>query len=713
MSVIQKIRTKYAKLAGGVIALALVGFILMDAFSSGTGNLFGNDNSIAKVNGEKIDYIAYSQRTQEYEILYSNTQAVDDNMRAQINDMALQDLIKEQLIAEQAEKLGLTVTEAERKDMIYGNEPDMMVRNYQAFTDPNTKSFNPQYVKLFEEQADQLDPTGKAREHWETMKSYIQRSAIAKKYNTMFAAAVYAPKFLTAAKAKEFEQMASIEYVNVPYDFIKDEEVKLTDDDYKNYMKKHAVDYTNEENTRSMEYVAFNVLPTAEDTARSLGALNSIKEEFATTTDNESFVNRNSESSFVDQYVMKTSFKSLYADSIFNLPVGGVLGPVYEQENFMMVKVIDKKSFPDSVTCRHILINTEDRGQAVLDDSVAKQRIDSIVAAIKGGASFAEMVQKYSGDDGSKEKAGEYTFAFEQKGGLVKPFGDFIFEGKPGETKVVKAESGNYSGYHYIEILKQGNPATAVKMGIISKALFPGDETENEVYAKATEFASESTNAEAFDKKIKEDNLQKLNADNIKVSDFTVSGIGPSREIIRWMYNAELNDVSPVFALNGKYVVGKLTSIREKGPIALDYALKQQLEQQVRNDKKAELIVKKLDGKKSLAEIAAATTSQVQSYDSFRANNSFSGNMGYVPRVVGYTFNKDFKPNTVSKALKEQQGVFYITVKSRWSQPEGSNQTFMESEQNMMMMEAKNAIANQLPNQLKKKAKIKYNAENF
>jgi peptidyl-prolyl cis-trans isomerase D len=153
MSVIQKIRTKYAKLAGGVIALALVGFILMDAFSSGTGNLFGNDNSIAKVNGEKIDYIAYSQRTQEYEILYSNTQSVDDNMRAQINDMALQDLIKEQLIAEQAEKLGLTVTEAERKDMIYGNEPDMMVRNYQAFTDPNTKSFNPQYVKLFEEQA--------------------------------------------------------------------------------------------------------------------------------------------------------------------------------------------------------------------------------------------------------------------------------------------------------------------------------------------------------------------------------------------------------------------------------------------------------------------------------------------------------------------------------------------------------------------------------
>ncbi|HYD22672.1 MAG TPA: SurA N-terminal domain-containing protein, partial [Flavipsychrobacter sp.] len=257
MSVIQKIRTKYAKLAGGVIALALVAFILMDALSSRTSNLFGDDTSIAKVNGEKIDYIAYSQRTKDYETLYGSTQAIDDNFRAQINSMALEDLVKEQLIMEQAEKLGLTVTEAEKKDLIYGNDPDAGVRGYQAFINPDTKMFDPQYVKLFEQQVDQLDPTGKARQHWETYKAYILRNNLSKKYNTMFTAAVYMPKFLVEARAEQQANMVNLDFVALTYDLIKDEEVKLSDADYKKYLEDHKYEFYNQEDTRSIEYVAF------------------------------------------------------------------------------------------------------------------------------------------------------------------------------------------------------------------------------------------------------------------------------------------------------------------------------------------------------------------------------------------------------------------------------------------------------------------------
>ncbi|MCB0696469.1 MAG: SurA N-terminal domain-containing protein, partial [Chitinophagaceae bacterium] len=290
MSVIQKIRTKYAKLAGGVIAVALVAFILMDALNSKTGSLFGKDNSIAKVNGEAIDYLDYTRRTKDYETLYGSNQTIDDNFRAQINEMALQDLIKEKLVAEQAEKLGLVITEAEKKDMIYGNDPDQAVKSYQPFTNPNTKSFDPQYVKLFEEQADQLDPTGKARAHWETFKDYIIRTAMTKKFNTLFSAAVYMPKFLVEARSKEQAQMADINYVSVPFESVNDNEVELTDADYNNFIKEHKADFTTEVPTRAIEYVSFNVLPTAVDTARALGVLNTIREDFVNTNDNESFV---------------------------------------------------------------------------------------------------------------------------------------------------------------------------------------------------------------------------------------------------------------------------------------------------------------------------------------------------------------------------------------------------------------------------------------
>ena len=711
MSVIQKIRTKYAKLAGGIIALALVAFILMDALSSRTSSLFGNDTSVVKVDGEAVDIRAYNQRVQEYEVLYSN-QTIDDNFRAQINEMAMQDLIKEQLVAEQAEKLGMTVTEDEKKDMIYGTDPDMMVKNYQAFTDPNTKAFNQQYVKLFEEQAMQLDPTGKALQHWQTYKGYIQANALTKKFNAAFTAAMYVPKFMVETKTKEFAQMASIDFVSVPFETIKDEEVKIDDADYKAYMNKHAGEYTIKEDTRSIEYVAFRVIPSADDTARALGALQNLKEEFTTTNDNESFVNRNSENPFVDRFIMKSSFKSMYADSIFSLPIGGVLGPIYESETYSLVKMLDKTSAPDSVMCRHILIKTAENGQEVLADSIAKTRIDSIAAAIKAGTPFYEMVQKYSDDGGSKDKAGEYNFSYDQKAGLVKEFGDFVFEGKPGESKIVKAEGGNYAGYHYIEIMKQGEVKTAVKIALISKGLFPGDETENNVYSAANEFAANSSTAEAFDKSVKDNNVQKLVAENVKVSDFTIYGIGPSREVIRWMYDAKVNDVSPVFSMNGKYIVAKLTKITPKGMMPLDETMKKNLEFQVKADKKSELIKKKFDGK-NLSEIAAAVTTQVQQLDSFRGNNSFSGPLGYAPKVVGYSFCPDFKPGSVSKGIAEQQGVYYILLKNRFEKPEADNTTFMQSERQMMMMQARSGINTQVMEQLKKNAGVKYNGNNF
>jgi len=712
MSVIQKIRTKYAKLAGGVIAVALVAFILMDALSSRSGNLFGDDTSVVKVNGEEIDYIEYTRRTKDYEILYGSNQNVDDNFRSQINDMALQDLIKEELIVEQAEKLGLMVTEAEKKDMIYGNDPDQAVKSYQPFTNPNTKDFDPQYVKLFEEQADQLDPTGKARAHWETFKDYIVRNSLTKKFNTLFTSAVYMPKFLVEAKAKEQAQMASIDYVTIQFDDIKDEEVKLTDDDYKAFMKKHKESYSTDETTRAIEYVTFNVIPTQQDTARALGVLNAIKDDFVNAADAESFVNRNSEQSYDGSYKMKKNYQSMYADSIFSLPVGSVYGPVYEGEDYKLVKVIDKKTFPDSIKCRHILIKTSDKGQLVAEDSIAKMKIDSVVAAIKSGASFVDMVQQYSDDEGSKQTGGEYTFTFEQKNSLSKEFSDFIFEGKAGESKTVKVENNSYGGYHYIEILSQSGFAPAMKLAVVSKGLFAGDETENDVYAKAAEFAGSNSTAAEFDKAAAEQNLQKLVADNIKISDFSIPGIGPSREIIRWMYKAEKNEVSQVFAMTGKYIIAKLSAINKEGMRTLDSNLRQNIEPELRNEKKADMIAKKYEGKKSLAEIATAATSQVQSFDSFRGNNSFSGPMGYAPKVIGYSFCKEFKPNTISPAIKEQSGVYFITLKNR-TEGSGQDSTFVERERSMMQMETKNTINGQITEQLKKKASIKYNPNNY
>ena len=63
MSVIQTIRNKYGKIAGAVIAIALIGFIISDARNGSFGNFFGgHDSNIMVVNGDKVDPKEYQTR---------------------------------------------------------------------------------------------------------------------------------------------------------------------------------------------------------------------------------------------------------------------------------------------------------------------------------------------------------------------------------------------------------------------------------------------------------------------------------------------------------------------------------------------------------------------------------------------------------------------------------------------------------------------------
>lgn len=717
MAVIQKIRNKYAKVAGFIIALALVGFILMDAASGSFGDLFGHDNSVVKVNGDKVDVKDYSTRVKDYEILYNYStkgRPIDDQTRAQLNEEALRDLISEKLVTSLAEKLGLQTTKEEAKELVYGANPDPAIQQYPMFTNPDTKMFDPQRVKLFEQQIDQQDPTGKYREEWETIKAYVLRTNLQRKYNAMLVRNLYEPKFISDFKAKEQSEYASINYVRVPYASIPDDQIKVTDEDLIDYMKKHKALFDTKDETRSIEYVSFEVLPTSEDTARALDAVKNLKTEFANTTDAESMVNRNSEEPFENAYVNKKSFMSYYADSVFQLPVGGVFGPYYEAGAYKLTKMLDKKQLPDSAKCRHILIRTKERGQDIAADSVAKRRIDSVVAAINSGASFDTMVLKVSEDEGSKATNGEYTFTLQQRAGISKEFGDFIFEGKPGEKKVVKVDNNAYAGYHYIEILEQKGVQQSVKVATITKSLFAGDNTENAVYAKATEFAGKNNTAAAFDESVKKEKIDKKIADNIKMSDFTVPGLGGgTREIVRWVYESKEGEVSGVFQLNGRYIVAKLTGVNKPGELKLTANIRPQVEMSVRNQKKKEIIALKYKSAGTLEAIAQSSAQPVQRADSFNLANPYSKSLGYDPKTIGYVFNPGVKQGVLSPAIQSQEGVTYFVITQKYMQQPTQDPGAIMQQKMMAENMLRNNASGMIMDIVRRKASIKYSAKNL
>ena len=68
MSIIQTIRDKYARLAVIAVAVALVGFILIDYISGRGSSLFkGGATSLGSVNGQKIDELEFEKKVQMQE----------------------------------------------------------------------------------------------------------------------------------------------------------------------------------------------------------------------------------------------------------------------------------------------------------------------------------------------------------------------------------------------------------------------------------------------------------------------------------------------------------------------------------------------------------------------------------------------------------------------------------------------------------------------
>lgn len=730
MSVIQTIRNKYGKIAGAVIAIALVGFIVSDARNGSFGNFFGgHDNNVMVVNGRKIEPKEYQVRLKEFETLYSmfnKNRALDDATRAQMNEQVVQTIVEEAAIEEQCDKLGIQTSEEEKKEMIYGNNPDPLVRQFQldgnqVFINQETKQFDPSIVKYLEkelaEHPEKIDPSGKIKEQWETVKSYVKRQSRVNKYKSLFAGVSNVPAYAAKRAVMDQGSMAAIRYVKVPFTMIPDDQAKPTDEELKAYMSKHQGLFKTDQETRSMEYVSFEIVPSAADTQRVLNALGDLRAEFASTKDNKTFVNGKTDdvNSFTEAYMNKKTFMSRYADTLMTLPVGEIYGPYFENGGYKLTKITDKKTLPDSSKIRHILVKTKDRGNDIRTDSAAKMRIDSAIALLKSGAKFDSVVSMYSDDDGSKKTAGEYTFTLMQRPSISKEFGDFAFEGTG--SKTVKVANEMYAGYHYIEVLEQKGTAPTIQMATVAKSLAPSDSTNQALYGKANEFASKNTTAEAFDATVKKENLDKRVGDNVKVNNFTVTGLGPCREVIRWMYEHKVGEVSNVFQIGEqRYVVAKLTAVTEKGAMTITSANRPMLEQKVKEEKKADAIMKKFASPGSLDAIAQAAGTTVAQSDSVMLSGGFIPGLGYEPKVVGYSFCQSFQPNTVSPGIKGQGGVYFVTVLSRTAAPLPDGpmlQQLVMQQRNQQEMQVRNSIGQQLQQAIIKKADVNYHPANF
>jgi peptidyl-prolyl cis-trans isomerase D len=706
MSLIQKIRDKYARIAVIAIGFALLGFILMDAFA-GRSSIFGSqDTTIGKINGEKIEADVFMRRVSEI----SRRQGFEgENGTAQAVNGLWQQEVNDRVMGEQYEKLGLTVSERELDQILFSAEPSEEIR--QIFGNP--EQWDPAALR---QRVNQIRRSGTPEEKAqlaETME-YIEKLTLQKKYTALLTNSVYIPKWFLEKRNVDNSQVANAAFVSVPYTTIADTAVNVTDAEINDYVKAHKRDFEQKEATRSISYVQFSAAPSSADSAVVRNQMLELRDSFQRTDNVKEFLVANrSLAQYNETYISRQDMNLQNRDSIFDAPIGAVTGPFAEQDAFLMARVMNRRTQPDTVKVRHILISLnpqDETGQAgTARDSVTARRIaDSVQRVIAAGANFDSVAARVSDDPGSKFRGGVYDSITRQTQ-FVPEFKDFAFNNSTGSKGIVKTQFG----YHYMEVLSQRGSSQVYQVAFFAQPIEASPETVSEASNAANMFAGtardEKSFNEYFEKNLRTKGYTKLVAPNLRPMDFFVTGVnGSARELVKTVFEADRGDVvSPSLPINNNYIVALVTEVQDAGmPTAS--AARPVVEPVLRNRKKADMIRSQMGTISNLDAVATKFNQPVQPADSL----SFAGGgaLGYEPRVLGAIFNPANKGKVVAEGIAGQAGVYAIRTDAVFT-------TAVENasiEQQRMMMEMQNRQMFRSPVEvLQRRADIKDNRHKF
>lgn len=659
MATLQNIRNRGGLMIAIVIGLALGAFILGDMLNSGSSLMRPSQLKIAEIDGASIQYPEFQRKVEELSEIYKmNTQQaqIDENTWEQLREQVWQDYLQENILGKAAKELGVTVTAEELFDMVQGNNLHPIIQ--QLFRNQQTgqvdKSAIIQFLKSLETNA-----TPEQKGYWLFMENQIIKDRLRTKYSNLVSKGLYVTTDEAKKSLEAKNQNANFQFVVLNYTSIPDTDVPVSDSELKEYYNKNKDQYK-QEKTRKIEYVTFEVLPSAADNASTEKWVNDAKNEFASATDNAQYISVNSDTPFDPTFYKKEELAPSIAEWAFAAQPGDIYGPYFENNSYKLVKIDLFKMLPDSVQASHILINPQTLGSM----AKAQSLVDSIQNLIEKGASFAEMAVKFSEDKGSALKGGDLGWF--KRNQMVPEFEEAAFTGEVNKLVVANTRFG----IHIVKPTKKGKETNKVRIATLTKAVVPSTETYQKTYASSSKFASENTTLEAFNKSVTEQKLDKKMATLLE-ADRQVAGLESSRQLVRAAFTAEKgqllvnNEGSSIFEFGNKFVIGVLTEATEEGNSTFEEA-KIRVELAVRKEKKAKMLADKLkdaaSGQTDLGAVASKLSTEVKEASGLNFETYSIPAAGFEPAVVGTVSN--LPENKISAPIEGNNGVYIAKVTS-------------------------------------------------
>ncbi|MBR5393997.1 MAG: SurA N-terminal domain-containing protein [Bacteroidaceae bacterium] len=611
MATLQKIRNR-GKILIATVGLALFAFIAEEFVRSLTYTQTESRQRVGKIYGEKINVQEFNAMVEEYTDVVKFTQGLNtlsDDQLSMMRDQVWQTLVNDKILQHECEKLGITVTDAEMQDIINNGRNPMLAqtpfRTQQGTFDVNAlKQFlnqynevmtNPQLSSEVKEQYQQMN------NYWNFIEKNIRRQKLNEKYQTLLNGLMVSNPVAAQANFDGRTNESEIYMAALPFTSIKDDDITVEDSELKAKYEELKEMFRTEEETRDIKYIDINVVASDADKANLQKEMEGYAQALAEGADPAKTVRE--AASQVPYSPLPVSAKALphdVAEQLDSLSVGSQVGPfVHDHDNTInIVRLINKVNLPDSVEIRQIAAPGNDM-------AAIEKTADSIMNALAAGANFDTIAKKYD-----QPATKTWITSSQYEGQAIdennRKFLSTISTAAVGSNNKIVLDG---QGVIITQITDRRNIIAKYDVAVIKRAMDFSKDTYGKAYNDFSSFLAGNTKVEDIEANATQAGYNVQTRNNVSSTEHNVVNVRSTREALRWIFNEDtkVGDVSPLYECgdNDHLLVIMLTGIHKKGYLTLDdEQIRTYLTNEVLKDKKAALLMEKLNGVKSVADAA-------------------------------------------------------------------------------------------------------------
>ncbi len=653
MAAIGKIRKHYGLLVA-VVGIALFAFISGDLFKSCNSR---NTTDVAIVGKEKISYQDYSNlvnmNLENVKAQNGGSLSTEDNYTIHAN--TLEQMVRDIIMKDEYKDLGLVVSGDELFDQFLGEKPNQYV--VQSFTNPDG-SLNRDLITTYIRDFQTLSPEMKT--NWLNFERAIKEDRLNTKYETLLKKGFYLPNKIAARLYADKNDKTSAEVYAVRYNTVADSTVVVSDADSKAFYESNKNKYQTDA-TRSIDYVIFDIKPSKADIEYSKNYVIDLKKDFAEIDNAANFVNANSDIQYDSTWKSRKDVPAELEAAIFdqNNGVGFVYGPYENEGYYNIAKVVAMENRSDSLMASHILVSYANalRSSETRTKEEAKALADSIFNVVKKDNSKIETLAKSLSDDPSAQ-TNNGDLGWFTDGMMVYAFNEFVQDNKVGTVGMVETPFG----YHIIKVTDRNEAAPMARIAVLAHEITPSSATYQNVFAEANRFVTENKTAEAFNKAVEEQGLNKRTYPSLRTTTNYITGINNPRQIVRWAFDedTQVGDMSSIFDLDNMYVVAVLTKAVKEGHTPYE-DIAERYEFVIKKEKKGAMLAEQAkaygtDYQKMIDNLKGEKTT----VDNVTFEGRGFGNFGVEDKVIGTVIG--MKEGEVSEPIVGGNGLFVVKV---------------------------------------------------